>query len=83
MIAQNLARDGVKVYRYRFNHLAFNTSTVNEGIGTGAELPYMFSNGDPDYAWDQNLAFQMTASWASFAYDLDPNAGATGWYLFL
>jgi carboxylesterase type B len=83
MITQNLARDGVKVYRYRFNHLKFNTSTVNKGIGTGAELPYMFSNGVPDYAWDQNLAFQMTASWASFAYDLDPNIGAIGKYLFL
>jgi carboxylesterase type B len=78
MIAQNLARDGVKTYRYRFNHLELNTSSLNKGIGTGAELPYMFSNGVPDYAWDQNLAFQMTASWASFAYDLDPSVGAIG-----
>jgi hypothetical protein len=83
MIAQNLAWDGVKAYRYRFNHLAFNTSTVNKGIGTGAEVPYIFSNGVPDYPWDQNLAFQMTASWASFAYDLNPNVGTVGQYLFL
>jgi carboxylesterase type B len=76
MIAQNLARDGVPVYRYRFNHLPYNTSTVSRGITTGSELPYMFSNGVPKYAWDQNLAYQMTAAWATFAHDLDPNVGA-------
>ena len=38
----------------------------------------MFSNGVPDYAWDQNLAFQMTAAWASFAHDLNPNFGSVG-----
>lgn len=78
MIAQNLARDGVPVYRYRFNHLPYNTSTVSRGITTGSELPYMFSNGVPNYAWDQNLAYQMTAAWASFAHDLDPNVGEAG-----
>jgi hypothetical protein len=38
----------------------------------------MFSNGVPNYAWDQNLAYQMTAAWVSFAHDLDPNVGAAG-----
>ena len=78
MIAQSLARDDVPVYRYRFNHLPYNISTVSRGITTGSELPYMFSNGVPDYAWDRNLAYQMTAAWASFAHDLDPNVGAAG-----
>lgn len=78
MIAQTLARDGVKVYRYRFNHLKFGASSISRGITTGSELPYMFYNGVPDYAWDQSLAYQMTASWASFAHDLDPNTGAVG-----
>ena len=78
MIAQNLAQDGVPVYRYRFNHLAYNTSTVSRGITTGSELPYMFSNDVPNYAWDQNLAYQMTAAWASFAHDLSPNVGTAG-----
>lgn len=81
MIARNLARDGVKTYRYQFNHLKFETPTVSRGISTGEELPYMFFNGVPDYAWDQNLAYQMTASWASFAHDLDPNTAAAGSYL--
>lgn len=78
MIAQNPARDGVPVYRYRFKHLPYNTTTVIRGITTGSELPYMFSNGVPKYAWHQNMAYQMTAAWASFAYDLDPNVGAAG-----
>ncbi|KAK5682981.1 hypothetical protein LTS10_004509 [Elasticomyces elasticus] len=75
MIAQTLAQDGVPVYRYRFSHLAYNTSIVSRGITTGSELPYMFSNNVPECAWDQNLAYQMTAAWASFAHDLDPNVG--------
>ncbi|KAK4890533.1 hypothetical protein LTR27_010814 [Elasticomyces elasticus] len=75
MIAQNLAQDGVPVYRYRFNHLGYNTSIASRGITTGSELPYMFSNNVPEYAWDQNLAYQMTAAWASFAHDLNPNVG--------
>ena len=83
MIAQNLARDCVPVYRYRFNHLKHGASRVAKGITTGEELTYMFSNGVPDHAWDKSLAYQMTASWASFAYDLDPNTAIDGKSLFL
>ncbi|KAF4829897.1 Lipase 1 [Colletotrichum siamense] len=78
MIAQTLARDGVPVYRYRFNHLQSNTSSVTKGIGTGVEQQYVFSNLIPDQPWDQSMAYQMSASWISFAHDLDPNTGVSG-----
>ncbi|KAF5525841.1 Lipase 1 [Colletotrichum aenigma] len=77
MIAQTLARDGVPVYRYRFNHLQSNTSSMTNGIGTGVEQQYVFSNLIPDQPWDQNMAYQMSASWVSFAHDLDPNTGVS------
>ena len=66
---------GKPVYRYRFNHLAYNTTkaSIAKGIGTGAELPYVFSNLVPDWPWDQALAREMTAAWISFAHDQNPN----------
>lgn len=78
MIAQTLAQDGVPVYRYRFNHLPYNTSAVARGIGTGAEQNYVFSNLVPTHPWDQSMAYQMSAAWISFAHDLDPNSGTVG-----
>ncbi|KAH9240127.1 hypothetical protein K456DRAFT_1719459 [Colletotrichum gloeosporioides 23] len=80
MIAQTLARDGVPVYRYRFNHLQSNTSSMTKGIGTGVEQQYVFSNLVPDQPWDQSMAYQMSASWISFAHDLDPNPGVSDMY---
>lgn len=78
MIARTLARDGVPVYRYRFNHLPSGTSSVGRGIGTGVEQAYVFSNLVPAQPWDGNLAYQMSALWAAFAHDLDPNAVVDG-----
>jgi hypothetical protein len=72
-IAQTLAQDGHQVYRYRFNHLPANTTDVTDGITTGLEQSYVFSNLLPDNPWDQALAYQMSAAWASFAHSLDPN----------
>lgn len=72
MIAQALAHDGVPVYKYRFNHLPSGTQS-SRGIGTGIEQSYVFSNRVPTQAWDQNLAYQMSSLWATFAHDLDPN----------
>ncbi|KAF9878443.1 carboxylesterase [Colletotrichum karsti] len=76
MIAQTLAKDGIPVYRYRFNHLQYNTSSASKGIGTGVEQGYVFSNLIPDQPWDQNIAYQMSAVWINFAHDLDPNSGS-------
>lgn len=76
MIAQELAKHNGKetpVYRYRFNQLPHNTSSLAKGITTGLEQSYVFSNLVPDFAWDQALARDMTSAWASFAYSLDPN----------
>lgn len=73
MIAQHLARDGVPVYKYRFNHLQYNTPEIGDGIGTGMEEPYVFSNLIPDQPWDQNLAYQLSALWVTFAHDMEPN----------
>ncbi|KAK2599781.1 hypothetical protein N8I77_011506 [Diaporthe amygdali] len=78
MIAQTLAKDGVPVYRYRFNHLQYDTSEVSKAIGTGVEQDYVLSNLIPNHPWDQNLAFQSSAAWISFAHDLDPNTGNEG-----
>lgn len=78
MIAQTMARDGVTVYSYRFNHLQRNTSAVSKGIGTGVEQAYVFSNFDSSHPWDQNMAYQMSTAWISFANDLDPNTGTVG-----
>ncbi|TDZ30198.1 Lipase 1 [Colletotrichum spinosum] len=73
MIAQTLARDGVPVYRYRFNHLSYNSSSFSKGIGTGVEQEYVFSNVASNNPWNRNMAYQMSAAWISFAHDLDPN----------
>ncbi|KAF4831677.1 Lipase 1 [Colletotrichum tropicale] len=78
MIAQTLTRDGVPVYRYRFNHLQSNTSSMLSGIGTGVEQEFVFSNLIPDQPWDQSMAYQMSASWISFVHDLDPNTRVSG-----
>lgn len=78
MIAQSLARDGVPVYKYRFNHLPSNTSELEKGITTGVEQAYVFSNNIADQPWDQNLAYQMSASWITFVHDLDPSQGNNG-----
>lgn len=78
MIAQMLAKDGVPVFKYRFNHLPQNTSKPEEGITTGIEQAYVFSNEVLDAAWDQNLAYQMSAAWISFTHDLDPNLDTEG-----
>ena len=75
MIASTLTAQGVSVYRYRFNHLARNSSNLASGIGTGAELSFVFSNMVSSHAWDQALAFEVTAAWVSFVHDLDPNWG--------
>lgn len=76
MIAQNLAKDGVSVYKYRFNHLPYGPANLaTKGIGTGVEQAYVFSNLKTNLPWDTNLAYQMSASWASFAHDLDPSSG--------
>ena len=82
MIAETLARDGVPVYRYRFNHLPSNASSVGRGIGTGVEQAYVFSNVGEGQAWDRNMGYQMAALWATFAHDLDPN-GVVGGESFL
>jgi carboxylesterase type B len=78
MIAQQLAKHNGKeapVYRYRFDQLPRNTSSLAKGITTGLEQSYVFSNLVPDFAWDQALAREMTSAWVSFAYSLDPNHG--------
>ncbi|KAF2017897.1 alpha/beta-hydrolase [Aaosphaeria arxii CBS 175.79] len=73
MIAQNLAKDGVPVYSYRFNHLKSNATSISKAIGTGVEQDFVFSNLIPEQPWDQQMAFQMSATWVSFAYGLNPN----------
>jgi carboxylesterase type B len=73
LIAQTLAKDGYSVYRYRFNHLPWNTTNLSSGITTGSEQAYVFSSILPNNAWDHALAHRVTAAWASFAYSLDPN----------
>jgi carboxylesterase type B len=78
MIARTLARDGVPVWRYRFNHLPPGAAQTGRGIGTGVEQAYVFSNVAGGTAWDANMAFQMSALWASFAHDLDPNGVVGG-----
>lgn len=78
LIAQTLTEYGVPVYRYRFNHLPYNTSAIARGIGTGVEQNYMFSNFVPIYPWDQSMAYQISAAWISFAHDLEPNSGTDG-----
>jgi hypothetical protein len=75
MIASSLTAQGVSVLRYRFNHLPLQSSNVALGIGTGAELGFVFSNGVASHAWDQALAFEVTAAWVTFVHDLDPNWG--------
>lgn len=78
MIAQQLAKHNspkAPVYRYRFNQLPHNTSSLTKGITTGLEQSYMFSNLVPGFAWDRALAREMTSAWVSFAYSLDPNRG--------
>jgi carboxylesterase type B len=75
MIASSLTVQGVAAYRYRFNHLPRQSSNVASGIGTGAELGFVFSNGVASHAWDQALAFEVTAAWVSFVHGLDPNWG--------
>ncbi|KAL0930156.1 carboxylesterase family protein [Colletotrichum truncatum] len=74
MIAQGLVKDGVPVYRYRFNHLSSNTSTFTKAIGTGVEQSYVFSNLIADQPWDRNMAYQMSAAWIGFTHDLDVTA---------
>lgn len=78
LIAQSLARDGVPVWIYRFNHLPSNTSDPGRGITTGVEQAYVFSNVMTDNPYDQNLAYQMSASWISFVHNLNPSIEALG-----
>ena len=73
MIAQQLAKAGVPVYRYRFNHQAQVATESARGIGTGMEIPYVFSNVNSSQSREHNLAYQLTASWVHFAHDQDPN----------
>lgn len=77
MIAQEIAKHNgnVPVYRYRFDQLPHNTSSLAKGITTGLEQNYVFSNLVADFAWDQALAREITSAWVSFAYSLDPNPG--------
>jgi carboxylesterase type B len=77
MIARTMAKDGVPMYRYRFNHLQSNVTSFSKGIGTGVEQRYVFSNLIPQQPWDQNLAYQMSSAWISFTHDLDPNVEGT------
>ncbi|GIZ48521.1 hypothetical protein CKM354_001157500 [Cercospora kikuchii] len=78
LIAQSLARNGVPVWKYRFNHLPSNTSDSGRGITTGVEQAYVFSNVMTDNPYDQNLAYQMSASWISFVHNLNPSIEALG-----
>lgn len=78
MIAQTLDKDGVAVYRYRFNHLQANASGIPKGIGTGVEQQYVFSNQIIDQPWEKNLAYQMSSAWIRFTHDLNPNVGTEG-----
>ncbi|KAE8363425.1 Alpha/Beta hydrolase protein [Aspergillus caelatus] len=75
MIAEALAQHNGDnpVYRFRFNQLPANSSNPSEGITTGMEIPYVFSNLIPGTAWEKALAAEMTKAWVSFAYDLNPN----------
>jgi carboxylesterase type B len=75
LIAQTLAKDKVPVYRYRFNHMSFNSSTILRGISTGVEEQFVFSNLIANYPWDMNMAYQVTSAWVSFAHSLNPNVG--------
>jgi carboxylesterase type B len=77
MIAQEIAKHNgnVPVYRYRFDQLPHNTSSLAKGIATGLEQNYVFSNLVADFPWDQALAREITSAWVSFAYSLDPNPG--------
>ncbi|KAL4801466.1 Alpha/Beta hydrolase protein [Aspergillus unguis] len=65
------------IYRYRFNHLPYDTGTSNitSGIGTGVEQRYVFSNLVPDHPWDRALAYEISSAWISFVVELDPNPG--------
>lgn len=78
MIAQQIAKHNgnVPVYRYRFDQLPHNTSSLAKGITTGLEQSYVFSNLVADFPWDQALAREITSAWVSFAYSLDPNPGS-------
>lgn len=73
MIARSIAADNVPVYRYRFNQVVSNATNLSDAIRTGLEQPFVFSNQLPEYPWDVNLAYQMSAAWASFVHDLNPN----------
>lgn len=81
MIARSLtANNGdMPVYRFRFNHLPHSTSSTSsrQGIGTGVEQAYVFSNQVPEWPYDQSLAYEMTSAWVSFASDLNPNPGGS------
>jgi carboxylesterase type B len=82
MIARSLSVNNAPdkaVYRYRFNHVSHNVSTegVKEGISTGNEQAYVFSNQISTWPWDTSLAFEMSSAWISFAHDLDPNFGGS------
>lgn len=80
MIAQVLAKDRVPVWKYRFNHLLSTTpaNLLGKGIGTGAEQAFIFSNIASEQPWDRSMAGQMSALWASFAHDLEPNGVVRG-----
>ncbi|KAL2820372.1 Alpha/Beta hydrolase protein [Aspergillus granulosus] len=71
------SHNNAPVYRYRFNHLPHDvdSSNITRGITTGIEQRYVFSNLIPGHPWDRALAYEMSAAWVSFAYDLDPNWG--------
>ncbi|KAL2788973.1 Alpha/Beta hydrolase protein [Aspergillus keveii] len=73
----NNRRNSAPVYRYRFNHLPHDvdSSNITRGITTGIEQRYVFSNLIPDHPWDRALAYDMSAAWVSFAFDLNPNWG--------
>lgn len=84
---QTWATNGLDAYCYRFNILPAG-SPFQLGVQHFAEVAWVFDNVD-GYGYPEvgeldpfqsepesyvNAAFLMSASWASFVYDLDPNS---------
>ncbi|KAI9044261.1 putative triacylglycerol lipase (LipA) [Aspergillus affinis] len=78
LLATTMAKAGQKVYSYRWDVAALNSSSTI-GVGHFAEIPFVFANpdqtmtplgDDPNRLELGNLAARM---WTSFATDLHPN----------
>ena len=74
MLAEQMSAQGVKVFRYRFEHPLESSVPLKLRVHHASEIPFVFHQNDLLTEQEIKQAERMVRHWSSFATDGNPGA---------